>query len=116
MDSTLRDAGVGVLVEQGVEDGAGLVAVLGEDVALPDVARAFAPGERRLVEGDVADEIEGVVVAADLLGQFVEEDPVVASSSTMACFRSASVHRSGRRRGRRSPCARSCACSPSATR
>ena len=35
---------------------------------------AFAARERRLVEGDVADQIEGVVVAADLLGQFVEED------------------------------------------
>ena len=34
----------------------------------------LAPGERRLVEGDVADEVEGVVVAADLLGELVEED------------------------------------------
>ena len=34
----------------------------------------LAARERRLVEGDVADEVEGVVVAADLFGQFVEED------------------------------------------
>ena len=34
---------------------------------------ALAPGERRLVEGDVADEIEGVVVAAHLFRQLVEK-------------------------------------------
>ena len=35
---------------------------------------ALPAGERRLVEGDVADQVEGVVVAADLLGELVEED------------------------------------------
>ena len=63
-DSTLVDAAVGVLVEQGLEHGAGLVAVLGEDVALLHLVGALAARERRLVEGDVADEVEGVVVAA----------------------------------------------------
>ena len=36
--------------------------------------RALAARERRLVEGDVADQVEGVEVLADLLGQLVEED------------------------------------------
>ena len=71
------DAAVGVLVEQRVEDGAGLLAVLGEDVALAHVVGALPAGERRLVEGDVADEVEGVVVPADLLGQLVEEDALL---------------------------------------
>ena len=47
---------------------------LAKTLRLLHVVGAFAAGERRLIEGDVADEIEGVVVAADLLGQFVEED------------------------------------------
>ena len=34
----------------------------------------LAASERRLVEGHMADEVESVVVAADLLGEFVEED------------------------------------------
>ena len=50
-----------------------LLAVLAEDVALLHVVGALLAGERRLVEGDVADEVEGVVVAADLFGQLVEE-------------------------------------------
>jgi hypothetical protein len=45
-----------------------LRAVFGEHVALLDVVGAFAAGERRLVEGDVADQVEGVEVLADLLG------------------------------------------------
>ena len=59
--------------EQGIEDGAGLVAIVAEDVALLHLVGPFLAGQRRLVEGDVADEIEGVVVAADLLGELVEE-------------------------------------------
>jgi hypothetical protein len=65
----------------------GPFAVLGEDVSLLHLLGAFAARERRLVEGDVADQIEGVVVAAHLLGQFLEEHALAASSSRMACFR-----------------------------
>ena len=64
-----------ILLRAGFEHGAGLRAVLGEDVALADVLRAFASGERRLVEGDVADEIEGVEVLADFVGQRFEQQP-----------------------------------------
>src|SRR5690606_16126681 len=68
---------VGVLVEERVEDRAGLVAVAGEVVALPDPLRALPAGERRAVEGDVADEVEGVVVPADLLRKRVQEDALL---------------------------------------
>ena len=71
------DALVLVLLQQRFEHGAGLRAVLGEDVALADVVGALAAGERRLVEGDVADEVEGVEVLADFLGERVERQPFV---------------------------------------
>ena len=61
-----------VLGEQRIEHGAGLRPILGEHVALPDVLGPLAPGERRLVEGDVADEVEGVEVLAHFLGERVE--------------------------------------------
>ena len=73
-DSTLVMPAVGVLLQQRIEHGAGFVAVLAEDVALLHLLGALLARERRLVEGDVADEVEGVVVAPDLLGEFVEED------------------------------------------
>ena len=69
-----RDAGVGVFLQQGIEDGAGLVAVLGEDVALLDLLSPLAAREGRAVESDVADEVESVEVATHLLGEFLEED------------------------------------------
>ena len=75
--SRFSDAFVLVLLQQGFEHGAGLRAVLGEDVALADVLGALAAGERRLVEGDVADQVEGVEVLADLLGQRVEQQALV---------------------------------------
>ena len=53
-----------VLREQRVEHGAGLRAVFREHVALLHVLGALAPGERLAVEGDVADEVEGVEVLA----------------------------------------------------
>ena len=68
------EAGVGVFLEQGIEDGAGLVAIGGEDVALAYLLGPLPARQGWLVEGDVADEIEGVLVAAHLLGQFVEVD------------------------------------------
>ena len=58
-----------ILLQQGLQHGAGLGAVLGEDVALADVVGTLAAGERRPVEGDVADQVEGVEILAHLLGQ-----------------------------------------------
>ena len=63
--------------EQRFEHGAGLRAVLGEHVALADVLGPLAAGERRPVEGDVADEVEGIEVLADFLGQRVERQALV---------------------------------------
>ena len=71
------DALVGVLVEERIENGARLLAVLGEDVALLHVVGPLPARERGLVEGDVADEVERVVVGADLLAERLEEDALL---------------------------------------
>ena len=42
-----------------------------------DVVRALAARERRLVEGDVADEVEGIEVLADFFGQRVKRQAFV---------------------------------------
>ena len=60
---------VGVLVEQRIEHGAGLLSVLREHVAFLDVVGPLAAGQRFGVERDVADEIEGIEVPAQLLDQ-----------------------------------------------
>ena len=73
----VEDAFVLVLRQQGFEDGAGLRAILGEDVALADIVGALAAGERRPVEGDVADQVEGIEILADFLGERVERQPFV---------------------------------------
>ncbi len=59
-------------MQQGFKHGAGLRAVFGEDIALADIVCALAARERRLVESDMADEVEGVEVLADFLGQRVK--------------------------------------------
>src|SRR5438552_8831679 len=48
-----------IFVQQGFEHGTGLRAVLGEHIALAHVGHAVATGEWWLVEGDVADEVDG---------------------------------------------------------
>ena len=63
------DALVLILLEERFQDGAGWGAVLSEDVALADTVGALAAREGGLVEGDVADEVEGVEVATDFLGE-----------------------------------------------
>ncbi len=73
----VSDAFVLVFLEQGFEHGAGLLAVLGEDIALADILRPLTPGERRLVEGHVADEVEGVEVLAHFLGQRIEQQAFI---------------------------------------
>ena len=69
------DAFVLIFLEQGFQHRAGLRAVLGEDIALADILHALASGERRPIEGHVADEVEGVEVLADFLGQRFEQQP-----------------------------------------
>ena len=70
------DTAVGVLLQQRLENGPCLLAILGEDMALLHAIGSFAAGQGRLVEGDMADEVEGVIVATNLLGKFVEENPL----------------------------------------
>src|SRR5437899_1911986 len=62
-----------VLEEQRFEDGTGLGAVLGEDIALANVVDALPARERRPIEGDVADQVEGIEVHADLFLEWLEQ-------------------------------------------
>ena len=48
------------LVEQRLQHGAGFVAVLGEVVPLLNLVRPLATGQRRLVKGYVADQVERI--------------------------------------------------------
>lgn len=70
------ESAVGVFFEQSVKHGAGLATVLCKDVALLHIFGPLTPGQRRLVKGNMADQIEGVVVATYLLGKFIEENPL----------------------------------------
>jgi hypothetical protein len=63
------DAVVLVFLEDGLQHGAGLIAVLGEDVSLADIVGPLPAGEGRPVEGYVADEIEWIQVSSHLFGQ-----------------------------------------------
>ena len=63
---------VGVLGEQRVEHSAGLVSVLVEHIALLDVVGPLTPGQRLGIEGDMADEVEGVKVLTQFQGDEVE--------------------------------------------
>lgn len=61
-------------MEQGIEDGPGLFTVSGENIPLADVVGPLAPGEGRLVKGDIADQVEGIEIPANLLGQGLEKE------------------------------------------
>ena len=67
---------VGVFGEQGVEHGAGLLAVCGEHVTLPDVFGTLAAGQRLGVKGHMANQVERVKVLAKFLGDSVERQPL----------------------------------------
>jgi len=49
-----------------------LLAILGKGVSLADVLGAVVSGERWLVERDVANEVEGIEVFVDFVGEGVE--------------------------------------------
>ena len=69
-----------------LQDRAGLLAVPGEVVALLDLVGPLFAGERRLVIGDMADQVEVAVVLADLFGEILQDDAVLFQYSRMACF------------------------------
>ena len=60
----IEHAFVGVLVEQRGEYGTGLLPVLREHVALADVLGTLAAGQWLGVEGDMADQVEGIELPA----------------------------------------------------
>ena len=70
--SEVEETLFGVLGKQGIQHHTRLVAVLAEHVALPDVLGALAAGQRPGVEGDVADQVEGVQVLVHFLHDHVE--------------------------------------------
>ena len=67
---------VGIFGEQRVEHSACLPAIFRKYVALLDVLRALAPGQRLFVEGNVADEIKGIEVLAQFLDDWIERQPL----------------------------------------
>src|SRR5699024_1351109 len=73
----VEHAFVGVFGQQGIEDGAGLLAITVEYVALLDVVGAFLAGQRFGVEGDVAGQIEGVQILGQLVDDGVERQALV---------------------------------------
>ena len=73
----IENAFVLVFRQQRIKHGAGLRAVFGEDVALADIVGALAARQRRAVEGDVADQVEGIEVLADLLCERIERQALV---------------------------------------
>ena len=71
------DALILILLQQRLKHGAGLRAVFGENIALADIFRALAARKRRLIESNVADEIEGIEVLADFFGERIKGKPFV---------------------------------------
>ena len=63
---------VGIFGQQRVKDGACPVPVRVEDVAFLDVLGSLVTGQRLGVEGDMADEVEGVEVLAEFLSDGVK--------------------------------------------
>ena len=80
------DAFVGILLQQGLQYGSCLIAVFSEVVSLPDVLRSLTACQGRLVEGDMADQIERVEVFANLFSKFGEEDTVFFQFSNDGFF------------------------------
>lgn len=70
------DAGVALLFQQALQYAPRLLAIAGEVVVLHDQVGALCAGERRLLEGDVADQVEGGVILADFLDQRLQQHAV----------------------------------------
>ena len=64
----VQDAFVLVLGQEAFQHGACLWAILTEHIALAHIVGAFLPGQWLAVEGNVADEVEGVEVFAEFFG------------------------------------------------
>ena len=68
---------IGIFVEQGGDDFAGEVAVFGEVIAFLHLLGAFLAGERLLLVGDVANQIERIEGGADFLIQRGKDDALL---------------------------------------
>ena len=68
----VQHALVAVFGQERLQHRAGLRAVFCEDVALAHVVGPLAPGQRGLVESDVADQVERIEILADLVQQMLE--------------------------------------------
>ena len=73
----VKQAGIGILVEQAVKNLAREVAVFGEVVPLAHVFSALAAGERFSIVGNMTDQVERVEVFADLILQRGKDDAVI---------------------------------------
>ena len=71
----VQDAFVGVFLEESFQDCLRGLSVFAEGVALADVVGAFLAGQGLGVEGDVADEVEGIQVLAQLGADHLEVEP-----------------------------------------
>ena len=71
----VQDALVGVLGQECVENGASLVAVFREHVALLHIVGPLATSQWLGVEGDMADQVKGIEVLAQLFDDGVKWQP-----------------------------------------
>src|SRR5689334_4018865 len=67
----MLDTCIGVFIQQSFQYLPGGVAILGKIVALLDVLSTFATRERRLIEGDVADQIKSIYLFAEFFLNFL---------------------------------------------
>ena len=66
-----------ILLQQRLQHGTGLGAILREHVALTDTIGTFPASKRGLVKSYVADEIEGIEVFTHFLGKEIEGETFV---------------------------------------
>ena len=66
-----------IFLQERFKHGAGLGAILGEDISFADTLCAFAARERGLVESDVADKVKRIEVLADFIGQRLKREAFV---------------------------------------
>lgn len=69
------NASIGILLEQGIEHLAGLIAILGEDISLPYFVGSLAACEWGLIKGDMTNEIKRVKAQTNLLSEFLQKYP-----------------------------------------
>jgi hypothetical protein len=64
-----------IFLQQRLQHGPCLRTVPGKDIALTNVIGAFPPGQRRLIERYMANQVERIQVLAQFIGQRVQRQP-----------------------------------------